>query len=236
MSHYGSDPTQPDPNRPDPAGSGQQPGPPPPPNPYGEPAPYAPQPGQDPYGAPSNPYGAPANPYAPTAAELYGRTPVGVPANGYASWLKRVGAYLVDLLCGIMAGIPLWIGYGIVIANTKTTTDTAGVQHTSTSHVGTALLLILLGIVTYTAFWIWNYCIRQGRTGYTIGKGTMGIRLLDEPTSRPVGAFMAFLRQIVHIVDGLCYIGYLWPLWDAKKQTFTDKILHTVVINEPEHD
>jgi uncharacterized RDD family membrane protein YckC len=222
MSQYGSDPNQPDPNQ-------QSPGSQPSANPYGEPNPYgqAPPP-PNPYGeAPApNPYGAPVNPY--------GQAPVNVPTGGYASWLKRVGASILDALCAILAGIPLWIGYGILIANTQTTTNVDGTTHTRVAHAGISLLLILVGVVTYAGFWIWNVCIRQGRTGFTIGKGTMGIRLLDEPTGQPVGALMSFLRQIVHIVDGICYVGYLWPLWDAKKQTFADKIMHTVVVNQPE--
>jgi len=32
-------------------------------------------------------------------------------------------------------------------------------------------------------------------------------------------------------LDGLpCYLGYLWPLWDSKRQTFADKIVGTVVV------
>ncbi len=41
---------------------------------------------------------------------------------------------------------------------------------------------------------------------------------------------MALVRDLVHIVDGFFYLGYLWPLWDAKKQTFADKILTTLVV------
>ena len=39
---------------------------------------------------------------------------------------------------------------------------------------------------------------------------------------------MAFVRDITHIVDGFFYLGYLWPLWDPKRQTFADKICSTV--------
>ena len=47
----------------------------------------------------------------------------------------------------------------------------------------------------------------------------------------PIGFGMSIVRQIAHIVDGLvCYIGYLWPLWDAKRQTFADKIMTTVCV------
>ncbi|WUN50496.1 RDD family protein [Streptomyces sp. NBC_00306] len=30
-----------------------------------------------------------------------------------------------------------------------------------------------------------------------------------------------------------CYLGWLWPLWDAKKQTFADKVCNTVVVKVP---
>ncbi len=28
----------------------------------------------------------------------------------------------------------------------------------------------------------------------------------------------------------ICYIGYLFPLWDQKRQTLADKIMHSVVV------
>ena len=52
-------------------------------------------------------------------------------------------------------------------------------------------------------------------------------------TGQPIGGGMSFVRQLLHIVDGLpCYIGYLWPLWDDKRQTFSDKIMTTVVVRD----
>jgi hypothetical protein len=39
--------------------------------------------------------------------------------------------------------------------------------------------------------------------------------------------------MLAHILDSLpCYLGYLWPLWDAKRQTFADKVMGTVVIEQ----
>jgi hypothetical protein len=35
----------------------------------------------------------------------------------------------------------------------------------------------------------------------------------------------------MHWVDQMaCYVGYLWPLWDNKRQTFADKIMGTVCV------
>jgi uncharacterized RDD family membrane protein YckC len=209
MSDYGNPPQ--DPNaQPNPYGQGQ-------PNLYGQPAPspYGQQPG---YGQP--PYGQQG--YGATAA--------------YANWFKRVGAYLIDQIATSIAGLPLWIGYGMLVASTETTTNADGtVSTTMDDPSGTSLVLILLGVITSLAFFVWNSCIRQGRTGYSIGKSALGIKLVGERTGQPIGAGLSFVRQLAHIVDSLpCNLGYLWPLWDRKRQTFADKIMNTVVLDQPQ--
>jgi uncharacterized RDD family membrane protein YckC len=242
MSQYGSppDPNQPDPQQPvspqdpygaPPAAAGPYDAPPPAPNPYeaAQQDSYGQAPAQDPYG---QPYGAPANPYG--TAPAYPQQ-AALPPGGYAPWIKRVLAYLLDVALSALAAIPLWIGYVVLLSHVHTTTNADG---TSTAHVEgsatPAVLLILLGAVTSLAFGIWNVYIRQGRTGYTLGKSALGIRLVSESTGQPIGAFMAFVRQICHILDALpCYLGFLWPLWDRKCQTFADKIMHTLVVNQP---
>jgi uncharacterized RDD family membrane protein YckC len=222
MSQYGSPP--------DPHEQQAQPG-----SPYGEPNAYA---QQGPYAAPPAPYGqqpgqpgAPANPYAGTARP--DRPTFGF--GGYAGWFTRVGAYLIDYLCSLVAGVPLWIGYGVLLSNTTTTTNPDGTT-TSQYHgsIGLPLVLILAGALTSLAFFIWNICIRQGRTGATVGKSVLAIRLVNSDL-QPIGAGWSFLRYVLHIVDALpCYLGYLWPLWDSRKQTFADKIMSTYVIQATE--
>jgi uncharacterized RDD family membrane protein YckC len=42
---------------------------------------------------------------------------------------------------------------------------------------------------------------------------------------------MAFVRDLCHFVDAIiCYVGFLFPLWDDKRQTLADKIVSTVVV------
>jgi len=183
-----------------------------------------------PYGQP-NPYGQ-TNPYGEQPA--YGQPGYGAPALDYANWFKRVGSYLIDALLTSLAGFPLWIGYGILIASAETTTNPDGTTTTSMNGGGVSLLLILIGVITSVAFFVWNTCMKQGRTGYSIGKGVLGTKLIAEQTGQPIGAGMAFVRYLCHILDSICYIGYLWPLWDSKRQTFADKIMKTVVINQPQ--
>jgi uncharacterized RDD family membrane protein YckC len=82
-----------------------------------------------------------------------------------------------------------------------------------------------------TLAWILYQQYQAGITGQSIGRKTIGLRLLGEQTGQPIGGGMAIGRYFLHILDALpCYLGYLWPIWDPMRQTFSDKILHTVVI------
>ena len=196
------------------------------PNPYGQAAPYG-QP--SPYAAPGQPgqHAGSANPYAgPTTT----RPTFGF--GGYASWLTRVGAYLIDSLCFTATLIPLFIGLSVLGANSTTTVNPDGTQ--TTEYSGSTALpisLIVISLVAYVAFYIWNICIRQGRTGATIGKSVLAVRLVN-PDLQPIGPGWAFLRNLLHVVDSiLCGLGYLWPIWDSRRQTFSDKIMNTFVIH-----
>jgi uncharacterized RDD family membrane protein YckC len=89
--------------------------------------------------------------------------------------------------------------------------------------------------VVSLVFNIYNLVIRQGRTGYSLGKTVVGIKLVRISTGQPMGAGTCFVRQLAHIVDGLvCYLGWLWPLWDSRRQTLADKIMGTVVVVQPQ--
>src|SRR6478735_1428035 len=185
-------------------------------NPYGQPA-------QPAYGQQPNPYGQQANPYGqqPTYGQVAYGQPEYAQAPSYASWLQRVGAYIIDGLVLFVAYLPVVIG-GVI----------SGSSSSGSSALG--LLLTLVGWVLYIGVFVWNTCLKQGRTGYSIGKGVLGIKLVSEATGQPVGGGMSFVRQLAHVVDSVaCSIGYLWPLWDRKRQTFADKIMSTIVINQP---
>jgi uncharacterized RDD family membrane protein YckC len=95
------------------------------------------------------------------------------------------------------------------------------------------LVIAIVGYLGAIGLAIWNMIVRQGRTGWSIGKQVIGIRLIGEQTGQPIGPGLTFVRALCHVLDSLpCYLGYLWPLWDAKRQTFADKIMSTVVIEQ----
>lgn len=180
----------------------------------GYPAAPPPPPGQPGPGWGQPAYGAPGQP-APGGYHTYG-TP-----TRYAEWIKRVGAYLVD----IAVLIP---GYLVMLVATPLMRSDNG----PLAVIG--FVVYLAGVAGVLGLAIWNLVIRQGRTGWSIGKQVLGIRLIGEKTGEPLGPGLTFVRALCHILDQLpCYLGYLWPLWDAKKQTFADKIMGSVVIEQP---
>jgi uncharacterized RDD family membrane protein YckC len=62
-----------------------------------------------------------------------------------------------------------------------------------------------------------------------VGKKAMDIAVLGA-SNEPIGAGLTFARQLAHVLDFLpCFLGYLWPLWDAEKRTFADMIVGTRV-------
>lgn len=188
--------------------------------PYGQPygageQPYGPYgAGEQPYGQPS--YGQPAYGQAAYGQPGYGAPGYGPPILGYASWLQRVGAYIIDslvtmpfVLLAALVGLSMNPGGNAPVFSLA------------------FIILIFLGMVLA----MYNRWFNGGK-GQTWGKKAMGIHLVDMATGQPIGAGKAFVRDVLHyFVDGLlCHIGFLWPLWDDKRQTLGDKIMDTVVV------
>ncbi|KQX91499.1 MULTISPECIES: RDD family protein [Streptomyces] len=159
------------------------------------------------YGYPQQPYGA----YPPAGMP-------GVPGAGMpplAHWGQRVGAYLLDML--IILGPMYALGF----------IDLAGSDDPANAEPGA---FFLIGIVYTLAMGIYQLYL-EGKTGQTTGKKVLGISLHREADGRTLGFGMAFVRKLAHFLDSAaCYLGWLWPLWDAKKQTFADKVCSTVVV------
>lgn len=93
---------------------------------------------------------------------------------------------------------------------------------------------VLVGLVGLAAV-VWlsvYYFRREGRTGQAWGRTAMGIRLVDAGSGTPIGGGRAFGRAILAgtVSSWICYLGYLWMLWDARKQTWHDKIVTSVVV------
>lgn len=194
----------------------------------GGPVPSAgPPPGPPGWGAPT------AWPSVGSAPEPIWEPPV--PVYPYAAWHRRAGGYLIDFAPAYLAQVVFWIGYATAFVRLmqNATTPTASAQDL-VDITGSAWLWMLLGLVLMLAAlgWQWyNRWLIGGRTGQSLGRRVMETKLVAEVNGQPIGAVNAFLRDLLHVLDGAAYIGFLWPLWDAKRQTFADMIMKTVVID-----
>ncbi|MGW0363996.1 RDD family protein [Streptomyces sp. NPDC002990] len=193
---------------------------------FGDPNnPYSQQPPQGQPGYPQQaPQGVPPQyGYPQQAPPPYGAYPPagipgmpGMPGAGMpplAHWGHRVGAYLLDAL--IIVG-PMY-ALGLIDLATSDNPEEPG-------------FLFVIGVVYAFAMGFFQL-YKEGKTGQSTGKKVVGISLRREADGSPLGFGMALVRKLAHVLDGLpCYIGWLWPLWDEKKQTFADKVCSTVVI------
>ncbi|SEO18360.1 RDD family protein [Actinacidiphila rubida] len=234
--------------------------PPGPANPYGEPQPQQPygypqQPAypQYPYGQPGQqgqPGAYPPFPqqagypqqggYPPPYGAMppYPAAPTGMPP--LASWGARLGATLLDGLMVMLVPYGLFMAgylrFSLKVATAWKHCDDVGIARSDCARPAvpaSSIVLMLVGGVLMFAAGLF-LCYREGTTGQTPGKRIVGIRLLRERDGSTLGFGLAFGRRLLHVLDSLsCYLGYLWPLWDRKRQTFADKCVHTVVIKDP---
>ena len=179
------------------------------------------------------PYGlALYSPVPGTGPQLPGPAPVApaerflaeVPRRpDYGSWPRRVGASVIDSLPTYVAEAVFLVGYVRALLLLGRGSTALGPAITPLL-VGGLILLAALGWTVY------NRWLLAGRTGQSVGRRVLRLWLVGRETNRPVGAFNAFVRDLAHMVDGVRWVGYLWPIWDAERQTFADKLTHTVVV------
>ena len=152
----------------------------------------------------------------------------------YTSWIRRVGALYIDRIPFVLllyAAPIIAMAIGDAVADKSCAID-PNTGNTSCTPTGAApqIGVIFAGIFALLAlvFWIWNWGYRQGKTGSSIGKSVLKFKVVSEQTGQPIGFLLSVVREIAHFLDALCYVGYLMPLFTAKRQTFADMIMGTV--------
>ena len=204
------------------------------------PPPRSPDPGQLP------PY--PAG-YVQPAAQVQ-RSPHGP----YAGFWRRAGARLLDALLGVAVAALCATPAIVAAANGDTEVyrcvvdeDGFEIDHDLIEEFGLepnaicedltdgayALVggLALLGAVPLILFVIWLYR-RLGRTGQTPGRAATKVALVDANTGLPIGGGRAFGRDVFggNISLYALGLGFLWALWDKRKQTWHDKVVTSVAV------
>lgn len=193
-------PSEPPPVRPAPP-------PPPPPGP-------APRPAAAPHPTPPPP--APA----PRAATQPHR--VAAPASAVEFPLAGVGArFLALIVDSLIVGLP-WIVLGI---------PAFFLMQANSQMAFAAIILLILAVFLVCVLVLWNDVYLPATRGYSLGKKMLGLRIYTVDGQSPIGMGKAVVRFLGRIPSGMClYLGYLWALFDERRQTWHDKFAGTLVV------
>jgi uncharacterized RDD family membrane protein YckC len=143
------------------------------------------------------------SPYPPPQPQPGPPTTGDGPSGPRAGFFIRFGAWLIDVVLVGVVGLVIDLIIG----------QTAG------GAVG-----LLLGIAYY------GY-LEGSNSGQTVGKRVVGIRVIDFNTGGPIGFGRAVIRYFGRIVSVIvCFLGYLWMLWDKERQCWHDKFANDVVV------
>ena len=126
-----------------------------------------------------------------------------------ADWASRLGGFLMDALLLFAVLVPFYL---------------LGLAAPVFVYLG--LLADLAGAVYLGA--------QIGESGQSPGMRVVGLRCVRKGTGEPIGSGLGVVRMIASNLNSIaCYIGWLFPLWDANRQTLADKVMTTVVVRVP---
>lgn len=150
--------------------------------------------------------------------------------DAYSSWTVRAVAWFLDTVPVVIA----WTLWEIVALGTAgrdcVSFDGGGLSCSATSSRAADMLLGAVVVLT-AGYLVWNFGVRQGTRGSSVGKSLMKFRVVGERTSEPIGVGRSVLRQVLHVIDAVpCFAGYALPLVDSRRQTLADKVMSTVCV------
>jgi uncharacterized RDD family membrane protein YckC len=155
-----------------------------------------------------------------------------LPRRELATWGRRALALVVDVCILAALSVP---GIALVGAGAAADSDGTGPDQANGVLVAAGLALLLAALVVQ----FWQQGWRQGARGQSWGKQLLGIGLVRREGGQPPGGGVGLGRMLLRLLLGNASCGlytlltYLWPLWDADRQTLDDKIVGTVVVLWP---
>ena len=149
----------------------------------------------------------------------------------FAGFWRRLVAYSID---GVIIGvvfIVLSIVAGLAYFSGAMSGDSqawmaklTNLERLGSLGIAISALYVLLFIAYFTYF--------HSLDGRTPGKKLLGLQVVSADGS-PISFGIAFLRSVGYLVSSLLFtvpLGYIWVVFDKKKQGWHDKIAGTVVI------
>jgi uncharacterized RDD family membrane protein YckC len=144
----------------------------------------------------------------------------------YAGFFSRGAAYALDrLICfGITFLIMLVIDYFLSLfridQQLENLAQDAALQALLAILLSSLGVLFLVSTVYNTAFWLLS--------GQTPGKRVLGVRVMRTDGTR-LRLGNALRRQVGYWISAIFYLGFLWILFDNRRQGWHDKLAGTIV-------
>jgi uncharacterized RDD family membrane protein YckC len=125
----------------------------------------------------------------------------------------------------LLDGLILSVPSGILGAAVGAGRFAAGTSYGYNPGAGAALNLVntIIGVAYYAYL--------EGTRGQTVGKMVAGIKVIDADTGGLIGVPRGIGRYFARILSAIALgLGYLWMLWDPRKQCWHDKLVRSVVV------
>ena len=144
----------------------------------------------------------------------------------YAGFFSRAAAYALDRLISFGIGfvIMLVIDYFLSLFRLdqwlENLSGDASVNAAVVFLLSTLVINLLISIGYNVGFWVLS--------GQTPGKWVLGVRVMRKDGTR-LTLGNALLRQVGYWISAIFCLGFLWILFDNKRQGFHDKLAGTIV-------
>ena len=138
-------------------------------------------------------------------------------ATSPASWPSRAAAFAIDVLAG----------FGLLV--TLAVLAWTAPRYSWMWWVFAVVALVVLLAMLVNRVWL------PASRGWSVGRAVVGIRVVSG--GEGAGSVRLLLRECAHLLDtAAVFIGWLWPLWDARHRTFADLLVRTEVhrVERPE--
>ena len=128
---------------------------------------------------------------------------------------KRALAYLIDELLVSLLFIFIYMDQ---IPPNATTEETITI-------INSLVLYVMVLKVIYQTFFVWMY-------GATLGRIAMKIRVISLSDLEKPSFLLSLSRASFRIIsESLFYLGFAWAMLNPKRETWHDKVAHTLVVN-----
>ena len=151
-----------------------------------------------------------------------------VPSVQYAGFWLRFLSYWVDFLLLFPLGLIIQSMLGnnpLAVFGAQTLEQLQKMQSSPNQLLG-VIASMVVGIAYFFVFWV-HY------DGATPGKKLLGIKITRE-NGEKITYPVAFIRYIGYLLSSVTIfffgLGFLWVVWDKKKQALHDKIAGTIVV------